>query len=299
MTITYPRKFRDRFGAREILSIVVRDREIHLMTLNRYRYSEQRACKDLTGLIERLDGHNRDLIRDLSRHIQEEARHAQWLTDLLYDLGADLNTPPGPSYIDEFERLVADNGEVPGRDIAPEAFVIDTLAAINATEKRGCLYFGAHIWALDQLTEKSAEHAQIRETIARILPEEAGHVRWGNRWLAEMARTSPRNAERVEAARRKYTAIEHAAFETSMDITFGAELRRLQHLITIADTLPLWERPRYLMEHLPRILPETQQARFAMAQIALRRDPVRFLQSFLPAMFNLNQPREKTASEAA
>jgi hypothetical protein len=31
---------------------VVRDREIHLITLNRYRYSEQRSCKDLTDLTE-------------------------------------------------------------------------------------------------------------------------------------------------------------------------------------------------------------------------------------------------------
>jgi len=31
-------------------------------TLNRYRYSEQRSCKDLTDLIETLDGKPRELV---------------------------------------------------------------------------------------------------------------------------------------------------------------------------------------------------------------------------------------------
>lgn len=291
MTVTYPRKFRDQFGAREILAIVVKDREIQNITLNRYRYSEQRACMDLTAVIERLNGQNRELIRDLSHHVHDEARHADWLTELLYDLGAELNTPPGPSYIDEFERLVHDNGSVPGRDIEVDEYVIETLAAINATEKRGCLYFSAHIHALKHQAPETAENVAIRRTIERILPEEAGHVRWGNRWLAEMARTSARNAERVEAAKRKYTAIEHAAFEVGMDITLGAEFRRFQRLVEIAETLPIWERAGYLIEHLPRILPETQVARFSIAQMAIQRDPVQFVQRTLPALLGWNQPK--------
>ena len=66
MTVAYPRKLNNTFGAREILSQVIRDREIHLLTLNRYRYSEQRSCKDLTDLVERLDGKPIELVRDLS-----------------------------------------------------------------------------------------------------------------------------------------------------------------------------------------------------------------------------------------
>jgi hypothetical protein len=298
MTVTYPRKFRDQFGAREILGMVVRDQEIQNITLNRYRYSEQRACKDLTGLIERLNGQNRELIRDLSRHIHDEARHAQWLTDLLYDLGAELDTPPGPSYIDEFERLIDDDGGTPGKDHDLDTFLIETLAAINVTEKRGCLYFSAHIHALKN-AEKTKENIAIRETIEKILPEEAGHVRWGNRWLAQMARTSAKNAERVEGAKRKYSAIEHAAFEVGMDVTLGAEVRRLQRLVEIADTMPIWDRPGYLLEHLPRILPETQAARFSLAQLAFKRDPATFLQKFLPTLFNLTQTKTQANSEAA
>ena len=299
MTVTYPRKFRDQFGAREILSMVVRDQEIHNITLNRYRYSEQRACKDLTDVVERLDGQNRELIRDLSRHISDEARHALWLTELLYDLGAELNTPPGPSYIDEFERLIDDDGGAPGRDLDIDYFVIETLAAINVTEKRGCLYFSAHIHALKQ-AEQTPENVKVRKTIEQIMPEEAGHVRWGNRWLAEMARTSPENRERVEAAKRRYTAIEQAAFEVGMDITLGAEMRRFQRLVEIAETLPVLSRPTYLLEHLPRILPETQMARLSIAQMVFQRDPAQFMRQVLPALFNLIQtPPEQESPEAA
>lgn len=297
MTVTYPRKFRDQFGAREILAFVVRDREIQNITLNRYRYSEQRACKDLTQLIERLDGQNRELIRDLSRHVADEARHSQWLTDLLYDLDADLDTPPGPSYIDEFERLVTDHGEVPGQDVDIDYFIIETLAAINVTEKRGCLYFSAHIHALKQ-AEQTPENIKIRTVIEQILPEEAGHVRWGNRWLAQMSRTNEKNRERVEVAKLKYTAIEQAAFEAGMDITLGAELRRLQRLLAITETLPVWERPGYLIEHLPRIVPETQVARLGLAQIAFQRDPAKFLQQFVPAFINFVQPQSNSDVEA-
>ena len=88
MTVAYPRKLNNTIGARDILKQVVRDRELHLITLNRYRYSEQRSCKDLTDVIEKLDGQPRELVRDLSHHISDEARHAYWLTDLLIELDA-------------------------------------------------------------------------------------------------------------------------------------------------------------------------------------------------------------------
>jgi hypothetical protein len=44
MAVAYPRKFQNAIGAREILTQVVRDREVHLVTLNRYGYSKQRSC---------------------------------------------------------------------------------------------------------------------------------------------------------------------------------------------------------------------------------------------------------------
>ncbi|MBD2098804.1 ferritin-like domain-containing protein [Trichocoleus sp. FACHB-591] len=281
MTVAYPRKLLNTLGAREILSQVVRDRELHLVTLNRYRYSEQRSCKDLTDLIEQLDGQPPELIRDLSRHISDEARHAMWLTDLLVDLGANVGLPPGSSYIQEFERLLDSEAVDLGRD--RDEFLISVLAAINVTEKRGCEYFSAHIHALKKAPQ-TEENTKIRETIERILPEEAGHVRWGNRWLAELARKSPEHAQKVDLAKRKYAAVEQAAFESGMDITLGAEIRRVEKLMAIAETMPLWQRPQYLMERLPQTLlaPDLQQTRIDVVQRAWKRDPQAFLQKFVP-----------------
>ncbi|MEG4044082.1 ferritin-like domain-containing protein [Microcoleus sp. Pol17_C1] len=296
MTVAYPRKLRNAMGAREILANVVRDREIHLITLNRYRFSEQRSCKDLTDVIEQLNGEPAELVRDLSRHISDEARHAMWLTDLLVDLGQNVGTPPGVSYIDEFERLYDSEQQDPTKN--REDFVISSLAAINVTEKRGCEYFGAHIHALKQAPQ-TAENIKIRETIEKIFPEEAGHVRWGNRWLAQIADKSPEHRQKVEQAKRKYMAIEQAAFESGMDIMLGAELRRVTRLVDIANTMPMWERPQYLMERLPRTLlaPDLQMTRVDVAQRAWNRDPQAFVEKLVPMFLNgLNTIEKKPAT---
>ncbi|MGI0489428.1 ferritin-like domain-containing protein [Pantanalinema rosaneae CENA516] len=302
MTVAYPRKLQNSLGAlgaREVMSQVIRDREIHLITLNRYRFSEQRSCKDLTDLIELLNGEPADLIRDLSRHIADEARHAMWLTDLLVDLGAKVGTPPGTLYIEEFERLLDGESHDPATDL--DDFLIATLAAINVTEKRGCEYFSGHIYALKQAPQ-TEENVRIRETIERIFPEEAAHVRWGNRWLGQLAAKSPEHRRKVEIAKQRYAAIEQAAFESGMDITLGAELRRVSKLLDIANTMPLWERTQYLMERLPQTLlaPDLQMTRIDVAQRAWNRDPQAFMEKFVPMFLSgLNRKpgqREKSAS---
>ena len=297
MTVAYPRKLRNAMGAREILAQVVRDREIHLITLNRYRYSEQRSCKDLTDVIEKLDGEPPELVRDLSRHISDEARHAMWLTDLLVDLGQNVGTPPGMSYIDEFDRLLDKEQYDPKRNL--EDGIIAALVAINVTEKRGCEYFSAHIHALKQAPQ-TAENVKIRETIEKIFPEEAGHVRWGNRWVAQIANKSPEHRQKVEQAKRKYVAIEQAAFESGMDIMLGAELRRVNRLVDIANTMPMWERPQYLMERLPMTLlaPDLQMTRVDVAQRAWNRDPQAFVEKLVPMFLNgLNTIEKKPATK--
>jgi hypothetical protein len=298
MAVTYPRKFLNALSARDVMKQVVQDQEIHYITLNRYRYNEQRSCKDLTELIETLNGHPADLVRDLSRHVSDEARHAVWLTDLLVDIGGPIDTPPGLSYIDEFERLLdRDSFSAEGQ---LEDRIIAALASINVTEKRGCEYFAAHIHAL-KAAPQTPENIQIRETIERILPEEAGHVRWGTRRLAEIARQSPAHREKVELAKRKYAAIEQTAFESGMDITLGAELRRVSNLLDIANTLPLWDRPAYLMERLPATLlaPEVQKTRVTAAQKAWQRDPEAFMKTFVPMFLQGIQRRTATEPQEA
>lgn len=208
-------------------------------------------------------------------------------------MGADLGKPPGSSYIDEFERLL-DQDQYDWESKLEDA-IIAALAAINVTEKRGCEYFSAHIYALKQAPQ-TEENIKIRETIERIFPEEAGHVRWGNRWLAEIARKSPEHRQKVERARQKYAAIEQAAYESGMDITLGAELRRVGKLVDIANALPVWERPQYLMQRLPETLvaPDLQLTRLQAAQRAWERDPKAFVEQFVPMFLNgLNQIQKK------
>lgn len=298
MAVIYPRKFQNALSARDILKQVVRDREIHLITLNRYRYSEQRSCKDLTDLIEKLDGQPRELVRELSHHVSDEARHAMWLTDLLVELGADIGKPPGSSYIDEFDRLLDKDSFSPKSNL--EDGIIAALAAINITEKRGCEYFSAHIHALKQAPQ-TVENIKIKEAIAKILPEEAGHVRWGNRWLAQLADKSPEHRQKVEQAKSKYAAIEQAAFESGMDITLGAELRRVANLVEVTNNMPIWQRPQYLMERLPQTLlaPELQFTRIQAAQKAWQRDPQAFMEKFVPMFLNGIKGKEnkKTVSK--
>ncbi|HAN46955.1 MAG TPA: DUF455 domain-containing protein [Cyanobacteria bacterium UBA8156] len=284
MAVTYPRKFRNQMSAQDILDRLVLEREAHMVTLNRYRFSEQRSCKDLTETIEFLNGEPADLVRDLSHHIADEARHAAWLTDLLWDLGENLNTPPGVAYLDELTRLLPSATEVSTIDKA-----VDTLAAINIAEKRGCEYFAAHIRALDKAPQ-TAENRAIRDTIAKILPEEAGHVRWGNRKLAELAQQSPEMRTKVERAKQKYAAIEQAAFESGMDVLAGAELRRMENVLKVAATLPVWERPQYLLEKLPETLlaPDLHRTRLEVLQKAWQRDPAAFFSKFMPMFLSGN-----------
>ena len=144
MAVTYPRKVLNTIGPREVMAKVVKERKLQMLFLNSYRFNEQRSCLELTTLIEALDGKPRELVRDLSHHISDEARHAVWLTDLLCDLGEEIGNLPSGSYIDELNRLF----DKSGGDVQQEDGLIAVLASINATEKRGCQAFSAHINAL-------------------------------------------------------------------------------------------------------------------------------------------------------
>jgi hypothetical protein len=258
---------------------VVKERKLQVLFLNSYRFNEQRSCQELTALIEALDGKPRELVRDLSHHISDEARHAVWLTDLLVDMGEEIANPESGSYIDELNRLFDKSGD----EVKNEDGLIAVLASINSTEKRGCQAFSAHINALRQ-APASEENTLIRETLEKILPEEAAHVSWGSRWLGRIAARSPQHRVRVNAAKRKYAMIEHAAFEAGMDITAGAELRRLGNLVEITNTLPLWERPAYLLERLPQALlsQDLQKSRFQAARRVWEEKPELLVEKFVP-----------------
>jgi rubrerythrin len=279
MTVAYPRKVLNTIGPREVMANVVKERKLQVLFLNSYRYNEQRSCLELTTLIEALDGNPRELVRDLSHHISDEARHAVWLTDLLYEMGEEIANLPSGSYIDELNRLF----DKSGAEVQQEDGLIAVLASINATEKRGCQAFSAHINALKHAPDTD-ENRAIRATLEKILPEEAAHVSWGSRWLGRIAARSAAHRERVNAAKRKYAMIEHAAFEAGMDIMAGAELRRLGNLLEIANTLPVWERPAYLLERLPQALlsQDLQKSRVLAARRVWEEKPEELVNTFIP-----------------
>jgi hypothetical protein len=279
MAVSYPRKILNSIGPKEVFTEVVKERKAQVLFLNSYRFNEQRSCKELTSLLEALDGQPRDLARELSHHINDEARHAVWLTDLLCDMGEEIGNPKSGSYIDELNSLYDKGAD----SLQQEDGLIAALASINATEKRGCQTFSAHIAAL-RLAPATEENTQIRNTLENILPEEAGHVRWGSRWLGKIASRSPEHRTRVDAAKRKYSMIEQAAFEAGMDITAGAELRRLGNLVEIANTLPAWERPGYVLERLPQALlaPNLQKSRLFAMQRVLDDKPEKLVEQFIP-----------------
>lgn len=279
MAVSYPRKILNTIGPKEVFAEVVKERKAQVLFLNSYRFNEQRSCKELTSLLEALDGQPRELARELSHHINDEARHAVWLTDLLCEMGEEIGNPKSGSYIDELNSLFDKSAD----SVQQEDGLIAALASINATEKRGCQTFSAHIAALRQ-APATEENIQIRQTLEQILPEEAGHVRWGSRWLGKIASRSQEHRARVNAAKQKYSLIEQAAFEAGMDITAGAELRRLGNLVEIANTLPAWERPGYVLERLPQALlaPNLQKSRLFAMQRVLDDKPEKLVEQFIP-----------------
>ncbi len=65
---------------------------------------------------------------------------------------------------------------------------------------------------------------------------------------------------------------------------FGAEFRRVNNLMDVVNTLPLWDRPQYLLARLPQTIldPEIQKIRIAAARTAWDRDPNAFVTQFIP-----------------
>ena len=123
---------------------------------------------------------------------------------------------------------------------------------------------------------------------------------WGSRWLGRIAARSPEHRERVNAAKRKYAMIEHAAFEAGMDITAGAELRRLGNLVEIANTMPVWERPAYVLERLPQAVlsPDLNKSRLLAVKRVWEEKPEKLVENFIPMFLKgLQNLRPSLASQ--
>jgi hypothetical protein len=77
-----------------------------------------------------------------------------------------------------------------------------------------------------------------------------------------------------------------------MDITLGAELRRVERVVAIARTLPVWERPG-LSDGTAPVSPtgaRLQRSRIDIMQRAWQKDPQKFIERFIPLFLNPNPP---------
>ncbi len=103
----------------------------------------------------------------------------------------------------------------------------------------------------------------------------------------------------MEQAKRKYTAIEQAAFEAGLDITVGAELRR-------AGQTPGSSKYNadLATSSVPdgaftanSVAPDLQMTRIDVLQRAMQRDPMALMEKFVPMFLNgLNRgDKQKTA----
>jgi hypothetical protein len=80
-----------------------------------------------------------------------------------------------------------------------------------------------------------------------------------------------------------------------------AELRRLGNLVEIANTLPIWERPAYLLERLPQALlsQHLQKSRVLAARRVWEEKPEELVNTFIPMFLKgLQNLRPSLAAQA-
>jgi hypothetical protein len=153
-----------------------------LAFLNFYRASELHGGLILGQVARRARGSA--LVLDLTRHSAEEVVHAQLWTETIIAVGGEVR-PVRETYQSRYVRFVG----------TPMALV-DVLALTQVFERRVYRHFTEHL-------HRPTTHPTVRATLARMLEEEKGHLRWVKRWLDEQART---RGDAVADALRRYTA---------------------------------------------------------------------------------------------
>jgi hypothetical protein len=150
--------------------------------LNFYRASELHGGLILGQIARRARGS--ELVLDLTRHSAEEVVHAQLWTETIIAVGGQVR-PVRETYQARYARFVG----------TPMALV-DILALTQVFERRVYRHFTEHL-------HRPTTHPRVRATLARMLEEEKGHLRWVKRWLDEQARV---RGSAVTDALARYTA---------------------------------------------------------------------------------------------
>ncbi|MEO6527478.1 MAG: ferritin-like domain-containing protein [Gemmatimonadaceae bacterium] len=135
--------------------------------LNFYRASELHGGLILGQVARRARGSA--LVLDLTRHSAEEVVHAQLWTETIIAVGGQIR-PVRETYQARYARVV-------GTPLA----LVEVLALTQVFERRVFRHFTEHL-------HRANTHPIVRATLARMLEEEKGHLRWVKRWLDEQKR---------------------------------------------------------------------------------------------------------------
>lgn len=164
------------------------DRELWL--LNFFRNSELHGSL-LMGRLARTQFPT-DLLANMTRHCATEAHHAALLTELLAELGGQVD--PG---LHTMQEHYSREGGVPTE-------LADLLVLSEVLEHRVLAVYG------EQLSDPGL-HPQVRAVLEEILREEEEHGEGDDCWLEQALRTLP--GAQVSAARRKWSEIDRKVSE--------------------------------------------------------------------------------------
>jgi bacterioferritin (cytochrome b1) len=161
--------------------------------LNFYRASELHGGLILGQVARRARGSA--LVLDLTRHSAEEVVHAQLWTETIIAVGGEVR-PVRETYQARYARFVG-----------TPMVLVDVLALTQVFERRVYRHFTEHL-------HRRTTHPAVRATLARMLEEEKGHLRWVKRWLDEQALT--REAV-VKSALERYAAADALVYAEMTD----------------------------------------------------------------------------------
>lgn len=177
------------------------DRELWL--LNFYRNSELHGALLMGRLARSLSG--TELLVNVTRHCATEARHAALLTEVIAELGGEIDPKIGTIQ----EHYSRDGG-------VPKALV-DLLVLSETLENRVLSAYREHL-------QSTSLHPKVRDVLEEILREEEEHGTGEDAWLDRILHAHP--VSQVEASRRKWAEIDRkvaAEIHSQLDSMFPVE----------------------------------------------------------------------------
>lgn len=218
----------------EVLKQAVKYPEVLREILNRLRAGEDDEGRLLLDLYaDRLPS---KFAARLRQHSADEARHARLLEEMLIRYGGQPRPIPGETFMTEFQHLS-------GRSREDLPSLEELLAALYEIEKRALQMMSLLIQAFE------AGHP-VRVLLESIRRDEERHVRWVEDSLNYLASLGPNFAKEIALLRKRYAAIDKAAFIAMT----GTRFQRIKAIYEIVETFPPEFHTQYLLHHIPRAI---------------------------------------------